>query len=212
LITKLKTAPASGSDERPGQTRSRRRGPRSMHAIIKRKNQRLRKQKVDDPQPPRAGDVCFPTSAPALDLQIRHLHANIQGLLSHKTELEGRLKFLGYPEMVSLNETFLNQSVPVGAPALSTYSQVSRRDRKDGRQGGGIALYALVAIAKSLVHVGDSDNYEKAWHILHSNLGPILIAVWYRPPSYHECDAIATLETEWRQYATSAVGALIIGD
>ena len=98
MISKLKTAPASGSDERPGQTRSRRRGPRSMHAIIKRKDQRLRKQKVDDPQPPRAGDVCFPTSAPALDLQIRNLHCNIQGLISHKAELEGRLSAVGYPQ------------------------------------------------------------------------------------------------------------------
>ena len=60
------------------------------------------------------------------------------------------------------------------------YFSVSRRDRNDGRQGGGIAPYAAER-TRYMGHI-DSIDAERSWHIIHADVGPILLGVWYRPP------------------------------
>ena len=49
------------------------------------------------------------------------------------------------PAIVCLNETFLDESVE--DVSLEGYIMVARRDRADGRKGGGVAVYALDSIA-----------------------------------------------------------------
>ena len=62
------------------------------------------------------------------------------------------------------------------------------------------------------MHICDSVNHERSWHILHSNIGPVLLALWYRPPSYQRDFAIVDLEVEWHKYASEAVATMIFGD
>ena len=145
-----------------------------------------------------------------MDVHIHILHVNLRGFLSHKTELEARIAKQGLPELVGITETHLDKSVP--AITLSNYTLISRLDRRDGRQGGGIAFFALASVAPTVVHIGDSVDHERSWHILHSNMGPVLLALWYRPPSYQEDLAIVDLEMEWHKYSGEAVATMIFGD
>ena len=191
--------------ERPG--RRRRRGPRSVVSLLNRCHKCVGEK---NERPPRDGGLCQSKPEPSLDLELHILHVNIRGLLSHKAELEARLAKHGKPEVVGITETHLDKSV--AAVSLCEYTQISRLDRRDGRKQGGIALYALASIANTVVHIGDSDDHERSWHVLHSNLGPLLLGLWYRPPSYQEDKATADLESEWHQHSGDAVGTMLFGD
>lgn len=133
---------------------------------------------------------------------------NTRSLLKHKGELEGHLRSLGYPLFVGITESWLNKSV--SDPTLSGYVVVSWLDRSM-RSGGGIILFALEAYAATIVHVGDSEQAERSWHTLHTDAGPFVICLWYRPPSY-ETDSVRSLSAEWFKYADSSIGALVLGD
>ena len=53
---------------------------------------------------------------------------------------------------------------------------------------------------------------ERVWIIVHSDLGPFSIGVWYRPPVQGETDTIKTLREEWNALSQDAVGTIIVGD
>ena len=70
------------------------------------------------------------------------LHCNIRGFLSHRAELEGQIRLLTTgPAMICLNETFLDEGVRDDQVWLGGYTLASRRDRQDGRGGGGILCF-----------------------------------------------------------------------
>ena len=64
-------------------------------------------------------------------------------------------------EVACLNETFLNQAVE--HIALEGYSLVTRRDRSDGRSGGGVVVFAIDSIAERVALIATSDSAEKCW-------------------------------------------------
>ena len=96
--------------------------------------------------------------------------------------------------------------------ALDGYFLVSRLDRRDSSGWGGVALFAKVGFEQCIVHVGDSDVAERSWHILHTDRGPVAVALWYRRPSPGEVVSIHTLEPELRKFGSDTVGTLILGD
>ena len=109
------------------------------------------------------------------------LFCNIRGLQSHIAELVAVLRVSKIqPSIVCLNETFLDSSIE-DVP-LEGYSEVARRDRADGRKGGGVIVYALDSIASRVTMVEKSDLSERVWLVIHSDIGPYLLGVWYRPP------------------------------
>ena len=123
---------------------------------------------------------------------------NIRGLISHRAELDGRLQLMtSAPAMVCLNETFLDDSILDDQLWLSGYKLVSRRDRNDGRSGGGIACFAAVSIAQQVVLNEHSHNCERSWHIIHLDIGPISSGIWYRPPVPGEIVSIVECEAEF---------------
>ena len=67
-------------------------------------------------------------------------------------------------------------------------------------------------MSRQIAHVGTSDDFERTWHILHSDIGPISVAVWYRPPCYAELQSITALALEYRNYAEGCIGAAVVGD
>ena len=114
------------------------------------------------------------------------------------------------PMLVCLNETLLDASVE--STGLGGYTLISRRDRDDGRSGGGIALFAADCIAPQMVLLEKSEDHERAWHTIHSDIGPILCGVWYRPPCPGEISSIRSCEDEWRRLTSDHVASIIIGD
>ena len=84
---------------------------------------------------------------------------------------------------MGITETFLDASTKT--LALVGYELVSRLDRRIGfPKSGGIALFVREEFVDRLVHVADSEIRERSWHVLHSDIGPVLLGLWYRPPCY----------------------------
>ena len=86
---------------------------------------------------------------------------SIRGVKTHLAELGGRLRCMPErPLLVALTEMWLDAST--GAVRLTGYSLISRRDRGDSRQGGGLALFAASAFADNVVFIAHSDGYERS--------------------------------------------------
>ena len=138
------------------------------------------------------------------------LHVNIRGVRTHFAELDGRLRCMPErPLLVALTETWFDAST--GAICLTRYSLTSRRDRGDGRQGGGVALFAASAFADNVVFIAHPGGYERSWHILHTSVGPLSFCVWYRHPA-KELNGIWTFVKEFTTHSETTVGSVIVGD
>ena len=137
----------------------------------------------------------------------------MRGYVSHKAELQGHLDLnTPKPHLVALNETHLQRTV--AELTLGGYSLVSRLDRRDGRQKGGIALFALPEVASCITmleHAVD-DTHERSWHVIHADLGPILLCIWYRPPCPGEISSIVAFEAEWVRLSPGYLGTFVVGD
>ena len=192
----------------PGASRRlRRRGPRSLLSLRSRQK-RFGKEALW--QPP-GGDPCESGSEPSLqDNSFTLSHANIHGFTAHRAELSLFCSLAGHPGLIALNETLLDESVQ--NVSLDGYVLVSRLDRRSGGSWGGICLFACQDFARSVSHLGDSDTHERSWHTLHSDYGPLLICIWYRPPCYGEIESLHAFVSEWRSYSHNSVGTLVVGD
>ena len=203
--------------------RLRRRGPRSFLAQVRRSaashaSDSLDHSSSEEPHSgllsvsPPGGDLCEARSLPPVESDdITFLHVNIQGFRSHAAELAARVELLPVkPALLLLNETFLDQSVV--EIAVPGYQLVARLDRRDGRQGGGVAVFALEVYAAQVTHLADSEHDERAWLLIHSDLGPILVCCWYRPPCAGEVESIRNFAREWEDFSDRAIGLFCIGD
>jgi hypothetical protein len=63
------------------------------------------------------------------------------------------------PQILSLNETFLDNSV--GEVNIEGYSMIGRRDRSDGRKCGGVAVYAQAHVAECVTLMRKSIDHER---------------------------------------------------
>ena len=64
---------------------------------------------------------------------------------------------------------------------MPNYMQISRHDRHDGENRGGVIAFARIDV-KNVVFISNSDVAERSWHYLHLDTGTIAICNWYRPP------------------------------
>lgn len=145
------------------------------------------------------------------DGSITGMFLNIQGLTSHLAELVAVIRLAKHPpSLVCLNETFLDKATE--DIQLEGYKMVARRDRSDGRKGGGVAVYACENIAARVTLLKASESSERVWLILHADTGPYLLGVWYRPPVQGEVETVQTLQQEWEAHSKGALGTIIVGD
>ena len=143
--------------------------------------------------------------------KVTVLFLNIRGFVSHHIELQAYLRICGMPSIVGITETLLDASTTT--IVLAGYELVSRLDRRIGfPKSGGIALFVRSELVDRLVHVADSEMHERSWHILHSDIGPLLFGLWYRPPCYGEIQSIVDLEDELQKWAFDSIGCVICGD
>ena len=187
--------------------RAQRRGRRSVEALRRRGQSHLIREFSQ-------GDGRSEAGGPSpLHLDFEHFtfeHLNIRGFLGKRAELEGHLNLVeNPPQLLALNETFLDKSIE--SVAISGYSLISRRDRRDGC-GGGIALFALSEIAENITLLEHSERHERSWHILHADIGPVLFCIWYRPPCAGETASIASFISEWNRLVGDFVGTIVVGD
>ena len=189
-----------GEAANPGP-RLRRRGPRSTEA---RESRRQRRNQDLNPQVQNGHGFIDQEN-------VQILHMNIRGYKSNALELESYISLLeARPALVCLNETFLDNSTK--HISLPGYCVASRRDRNDGRMGGGIMVLVRSDIAVSTVEVHVSTTAERSWLVMHTTHGPLLLCCWYRPPAPGDTACITSWETEWHSLAEHAVCTVVIGD
>ena len=86
------------------------------------------------------------------------------------------------PKTLVLTETWLEESV--ARVDIPNYQSVSPRDRPTSKVGksnfGGIALKSRIG-SVLVTHFEDSNIAESTWHIVHTDIGGVLLAAWYRP-------------------------------
>ena len=63
----------------------------------------------------------------------------------------------------------------------------------------------------NVVQMKDSESLELSSYTLHSDVGPLLIGVWYRPPRRGDKSAIQIFDKELEEYQDFA-GRIIVGD
>ena len=116
------------------------------------------------------------------------------------------------PDILGLNETWLDSSTE--SLDFPGYCCVSRRDRPNATVGklnhGGIALYRRIG-GVSVTHLENSTVAERSWHVVHTDVGGILLGLWYRPPG-SDHSHITTLDAELERLSEGMIGTLLIGD
>ena len=116
------------------------------------------------------------------------------------------------PDIVGLTETWLDDSIE--KLDILGYQLVSRRDREktrvSGLNHGGIALYSRVG-GILVTHLEDSRVAERSWHVIHTDVGGILLCLWYRPPGA-DASEITSFDDELTRLSVDTIGALVVGD
>ena len=97
------------------------------------------------------------------------LHSNVREFISRVAELSARLQLKTWADKASQQ------------CALRATNSTSRYDRADGRQGGGVAVFALEKLAHKDTHLGDSTVAERSWVNVHSDHGSYVGAGTDRP-------------------------------
>ena len=99
---------------------------------------------------------------------------NIRYLLAHAAELNHQLIIFN-PHIILIQESWLNKSVEsVSLPNGHDSWQISRHDRHDGENRGGVIAFARIDV-KNIVFISNSDVAERSWHYLHLDTGTIAI-------------------------------------
>ena len=165
--------------------------------------------RIDNIAPDAAGQPRGTASHDDISTKFSLFHLNVNNLDAHAHLLDALLSLHNFPDFVAITETHLSKTVD--SIKLSKYELVSRRDRQDQSGWGGIALYARCDVHQNIVHLQDSESAEISWHTLHSDVGPLLLGLWYRPPNRGNISAVQCFDQEL-EGLNNFVGRIIVGD
>ena len=201
------------SNPGPGLHRARKRGPRSSDA----KEARLIKHRINWAQEvarnrTRNAQGYEPSPAILKKLDEQRVcvwHCNIQSFHMHCAELAARIRLADHkPDVICLNETNLQPFTEF--IEVEGYVVAARRDRSDGRKGGGVLVLVRTGIAEAVTCVKECSDCERLWLVVHSCLGPMLLGCWYRPPD-SGISSINSLGRDLEELSTSNMSVLVFG-
>ena len=139
-------------------------------------------------------------------------HVNVRGWRSKEAVLNARLRLAQRkPQVLCVNESFLDKSVKNTALNLEEYELVARRDREDNSAWGGVLVFAHKEVYNSVVLLHTSETAERVWLTLHTNCGPYLLCSWYRPPGRGKLEAVNSFRAEYDKLSKDALGTLVVG-
>jgi len=125
------------------------------------------------------------------------LLANVRGSLCTKND-ELSVSFSNNSvDIACLTETWLNDGIIDDLIHIPGYS-VHIRDRQDGRQGGGVAVYVKQGIPCSLLSQLNHASLEVMWLLFRQKLVPrevshLMIGVVYYPPKANNTEMMGCL-------------------
>lgn len=147
----------------------------------------------------------------------RLLLANVRSLRFITDELTVVLQTNSI-DVCCITESWLNNEIPTEAVDIEGYV-CYRRDRQDGRQGGGVVCYVRDDQPFCLLKPADDDEVESLWLLYRQPRMPramshILVGVVYHPPSavshVTTTNIVDNVDAVVRQHPN--VGTLIVGD
>ena len=206
------TAPCSAGSARPpppAHRRLRRRGPRSLSS---------RRRRCGGAHPGDAGGHLPADSPVSPTLTPQHfslLHINIRSINNPRKQAElNSLLDTHKPHFLALTETWLCNATPHFT--LPNYHELSRRDRPNftpapGKNNHGGVLLLQRNDAPSASHLTTSTTAERTWTTIHTDTGPLLFGLWYRPPDDDD-NSLHTLATELDELAPQHTGLFLTGD
>ena len=128
-------------------------------------------------------------------------------MLAHVAELSFHLS-VHKPHIVLIQESWLNKSIE--HVSIANYSLLSRRDRSDTENRGGIIAFVRSDV-RQVVHYSDSEHAERNWHLLHLDIGSFALCNWYRSPSALDVQ-IHSFREELAELQDQVIGFIILGD
>ena len=112
-------------------------------------------------------------------LKISHL--NINGLLNKLLDIKALLFSLNL-DILAITESHLSEDISDVEIAITGY-KTARRDRKDGRKGGGTIIYFAEYLDAYERHdINANNSLEAAWIDITVASQRLLVASMYRPP------------------------------
>lgn len=205
------SSPARPPDAFTLSRRLRRRGPRYFISRCLRSTRRVSRTKNSGNPPgaargePRAEPPVPDNVGPDSHLYI--LVCNIRSLRLHGTELTARTE-TDQPDIIALTETWLDDSIEhVPTPS---YYLMSRRDRADGRAGGGVCFYTHIR-CRCATFIAHSASVEWSWHHLVTGGILVLLGIWYRPRDAELSD-VTCFANELRLLSLWCCGIAVVGD
>ena len=164
-----------GEASNPGP-RLRRRGPRSIDGVERQRRRQLEHINAHTAAVHSNGQIESTWSGSNFNL----LHPNIRGWTSHVAELTATIRSMKRkPDMVCVNETFLNKAVE------------------------DVNLEGFTLVGVNLAGVTDpmADCAERFWLLVHAEQRPHLVGVWYRPPNPGEVQTVNSFKAEMQSLA-----------
>jgi exonuclease III len=107
-------------------------------------------------------------------------HINIRSLNPRKL-LAIETSISDFCDIITLSETFLNESTDYLGLQLEGFKNIEHLNRKTGT-GGGVAIFIKKNLICHRMLTYEIDDLEAMWHELQVNKNKILLCVCYRPP------------------------------
>ena len=113
------------------------------------------------------------------------------------------------PDIICLNETLVHNDADLDMQ-LPQYGLIVRHAEQPTYRG--IAVFAHKKIELDVTLLLKSASAERAWLLLHTDIGPYLLCCWYRRPNYGETDTITSFREEYAQFKDLVMGTIVVGD
>ena len=92
----------------------------------------------------------------------------MRGWRSKEAVVNARLRLAQKkPEVLCVNESFLDKATKDTALTVEGYSLAARRDRADNSAWGGVLVFARADVYNSVVLLESFDTAERVWLTLH---------------------------------------------
>ncbi|GAB0203202.1 hypothetical protein GRJ2_002785800 [Grus japonensis] len=142
-----------------------------------------------------------------MEAHLKCFYTNACSMRNKQEELEALAQSQRY-DVIGISETWWEESCDWCA-VMDGY-RLFRRDRQ-GRRGGGVALYVTEGLDCTELSVGD-DMVESLWVRIkgQANKGDVVVGVYYRPPS--QDDATDELFFKELREASRSTALVLMGD
>lgn len=121
-------------------------------------------------------------------------------------------------DIACLTESWLNKSVPVEATKFEGYTTY-RRDRQDGRQGGGVMRVIKECISTTRLHNLETPDVESLWLLVKMTKMPrkishIAVGIIYHPPTADNATTLNHILTSLDKISQNHpyAGIMLLGD